>query len=326
MDDAEFDRLARAFHTSGTRRWLFAVLATVFGAVFGLFRHLAASASQLGPPTCGEQGAVCTLLSGCCDGLTCATSAINTSYGICVPGEGGMVSTGTTLISPFSETAVEEVAPLVQAAATAPTTDPQADRKAHIEELRARKDAKRSKQKTRLDTKRSTQQTRKDEQQNRELEARKAAEVALGPTLQFELINPGGGIGTPETLRISNLDDASVLLAKIESVLNPTENNATNRTVLPGGAFNYYSGITDDISDQDEQQWNSNPVCSGNAGAGFRVSIGANANSVNQQHVILCNGPSLIRVNEAPVATPVQKRKKHNGKKRNDQHQKKEKR
>src|SRR5215208_1409194 len=98
MDDAKFDQLARAFNMSGTRRWLI----VVFGAVFGFLRQLAASASQLGPPTCGDQGAVCTLLSGCCDGLTCATSAINTSYGICVPGEGGMVSAGTTPISPFS--------------------------------------------------------------------------------------------------------------------------------------------------------------------------------------------------------------------------------
>ena len=57
---------------------------------------------------------------GCCDGLTCATSAINTSYGICVPGEGGMISTGTGLISPFSGTAVEEVAALVEAVSDSP--------------------------------------------------------------------------------------------------------------------------------------------------------------------------------------------------------------
>ena len=89
-------------------------MVALFGAVFGMLRQQAARGFQLGPPTCGEQGAVCTLISGCCDGLTCVTSAINTSYGICVPGEGGMVSTGTTLISPFSETAVEEVSALMQ--------------------------------------------------------------------------------------------------------------------------------------------------------------------------------------------------------------------
>src|SRR5215211_1775265 len=110
MNDAKFDRLARAFAKTVSRRWLVALA----GAAAGILRREPASGSQLGPPTCGEQGAVCTLLSGCCDGLTCATSAINTSYGICIPGEGGMISTGTTLISPFSETAVAEVAGLVQ--------------------------------------------------------------------------------------------------------------------------------------------------------------------------------------------------------------------
>src|SRR5215218_8235477 len=142
MDDAKFNRLARAFDMSGSRRWLIAEVGAVFGAVFGFLRQLSASASQLGPRTCGKQGAVCTLLSGCCDGLTCATSAINTSYGICVPGEGGMVSTGTTLISPFSETAVEEVTALMQDVPTEPTTDPRADREARIAATKARKDAK----------------------------------------------------------------------------------------------------------------------------------------------------------------------------------------
>src|SRR5688500_15028699 len=188
MDDSEFDRLARPFGMSGSRRWLLALV----GAATGLLGARTARGSQLGPATCGEQGAVCTLLSGCCDGLTCATSAINTSYGICVPGEGGMISTGTTLISPFSETAVDEVSALVETASTAPTTDPQAEREARIAEIRARKDAKSSKRKTRLDTKRSNQQTRKDEQRDRRLDAREdaeeAAEEALGPQLQLELL------------------------------------------------------------------------------------------------------------------------------------------
>src|SRR5688500_10536979 len=117
MDDAMFDRLARAFGMSGSRRWLLALI----GAMIGMLGQRVARGSQLGPATCGEEGAVCTLLSGCCDGLTCATSAINTSYGICVPGEGGMISTGTGLISPFSGTAVEEVAALVEAVSDSPT-------------------------------------------------------------------------------------------------------------------------------------------------------------------------------------------------------------
>ena len=332
MDDAELDRLARAFDMSGSRRWLIAVLGAVLGTIFGFLRQLAAGASQVGPRTCRAKGNACTLSAGCCDGLTCATSSINTSYGICVPGAGGMVATGPTLISPFSETAVEEVAPRVQTASTAPATDPKADRKAHIQELRARKDEKRSKQKTRLDTKRSTQQTRKDEQQNRESEAGKSEAgktvgASPGPTLQFELLNPGGTPGT-ETLRVTNLATASVLLTKIESVLHPEDSNATNRPVPPGGAFSYYSGISGDISDEDEQLWINQRICSGDAGAGFRITIGANANAAVQQHVILCTGPSVTRVNETPAATPVEEPTKDDGqkRKRNNQHQNKKRR
>src|ERR671916_2052296 len=122
MDDAKLGRLARAFATALSRRRMVVLIS----AVTGLLGQQAARGFQLGPATCGEQGAVCTLIVGCCDGLTCVTSAINTSYGVCVPGEGGMVSTGTTLISPFSEFAVDEATALVQTASTAPTTDPQA--------------------------------------------------------------------------------------------------------------------------------------------------------------------------------------------------------
>jgi len=107
-----------------------------------------------------------------------------------------------------------------------------------------------------------------------------------------------------ETLRVRNLDEASVLLVKIESVLHPDDNNATNRTVPPGGSFNYYSGIPGDISDQDEQLWIDKPICSNSAGAGFRITVGADGESVNERHVILCDGPSRIRVNEPPAAAP----------------------
>jgi hypothetical protein len=327
MDGGKVDRLARVFEKTVSRRWLVALA----GVVIGMLRQQLARGSQLGPPTCREQGAVCTLLSGCCNGLTCATSAINTSYGICVPGERGMVSTGTTLISPFSDTAVEEISALVQTASTVPATDLQAERDARIAEIRARKDAKGSKRKTRSETKRSTQQTRKDERRTRQPEVSetevsapkpthvvstpgptpKAAALeptpqvdALGPTLEFQLINPGGSTTGMETLRVRNLDEASVLLAKIESVLHPDDNNATNRTVPPGGSFNYYSGTLEDISDQDEQAWITKLICSGSAGAGFRVTVGAEGDSVNERHVILCDGPSQIRVNEPPAAAP----------------------
>jgi hypothetical protein len=95
--------------------------------------------------------------------------------------------------------------------------------------------------------------------------------------------------------------------------------------VPPGGSFNYYSGILGDISDQDEQLWINQPICSGADGAGFRVTVATNGNSVNQQHVILCAGPSLSRVNQPPAEEPPPKRKKNNDRKRKRNNQRKKK-
>ncbi len=256
MDDAKFDRLARALEKTGNRRWLVALAS---GAT-GILAQRGVRGAQLGPATCGEQGAVCTLITGCCSGLTCATSAINTGYGICVPGEGGMVSTGTTLVSPFSETAVEDVTDLVQAAPTAPAIDPRAERQARLAELRARKDARRTREKTRLDTrrteaqtrqeekrarqqtrkeeklerqqirkdeKRERQLTRKEEKRNRQLETREAAEVALGPQLELELQFSkadgdselaGEQLVPIEEVRATNRDDVDIVLTRIETL------------------------------------------------------------------------------------------------------------
>jgi hypothetical protein len=318
MDCAKVNWLARALPKTINRRQL----AGLVGALWSLYGQRVARGSQLGPATCGTQGAVCTLLVGCCNGHTCATSAINTSYGICVPGEGGMITTGTTLISPFSETAVEEVTALVQTSSVGPTTDPKAEREAHIAEIRARRDARRTKQKSRLETKRTRLKTRKEEKKTLPPESNNAANTAedtLGPYLEFQLLKPGGLTGT-ETLSIRNRDDSNVLLVKIESVLQPRNNSATNRAVSPGSSFSSYSGISDDISDDDELTWINQLICSGTAGAGFRVTIGANADSVNQQYVVLCDGPSVVTVNEPPLAmplamplaTPKRKRKRNN--------------
>src|SRR4051812_11912240 len=184
MDDA---RVARAFAKTVNRR-----MVVLGGTAMGTLGQREARAFQLGPATCREEGAVCTLVSGCCDALTCATSAINTSYGICVPGEGGMVSIGTTLISPFSETAVDDVEALVQTASTAPATDPKADRQDHLAEVRDRKDAAHTDQLTRLDTKRADARARKDQKQLEQQTSHDEKKAAHGPRVMFELTNPGG--------------------------------------------------------------------------------------------------------------------------------------
>jgi hypothetical protein len=171
MDGAKLDRLARTLSAILTRRRMMAI----FGAVAGTMGQRAVRGAQLTAATCGEEGAVCTLVFGCCDGLTCVTSAINTSYGICVPGDGGMVSTGTTLISPFSESAVEEATALLQDASSAPTTDPRARREARIPETSASRGSKGTGPQTQLTTGGSTTHIPK-------------AKPPRGPRLKLELI------------------------------------------------------------------------------------------------------------------------------------------
>src|SRR5688500_18433760 len=142
MDGARFDRFARNVAKSVSRRGMLAALGGL-----ALAGNQRARASQLTPSTCGAAGDVCTMLMGCCDGLTCVTSAINTNYGVCVAGEGGTVSVGTTLISPFSENVEQEVAALAASDTTSTTTttpDPDAEREQRIADKKARKSSRRN--------------------------------------------------------------------------------------------------------------------------------------------------------------------------------------
>jgi hypothetical protein len=332
MNDVMFDRLARAFPTTVSRRGLVALLS----AFTGMLGQRVARGSQLGPSTCGDQGAVCTLLAGCCDGLTCATSAINTSYGICVPGEGGMTSTGTTLISPFSETAVEDATALLQTVPAATTTDPQAEREARIAEIRARKDTKRSKRKTRLDSHRTTVQTRKDanrtEKRNRQLEAREAEEAALGPQLQLDLVlseedDPKTTTTDDEvfvdTVKVTNLDDVDIVLTRIESVLAPKDGislttSPSRFTLAPGESYFFVAGLTTADPTDARFDWTTEVACEEipSPGAGYLVKAAFSVNADNHNFAILCGGPPTVSFVDAPAETSGRKRKRKNQQKK----------
>jgi hypothetical protein len=289
MDDGKVDRLARAFAKTSRRRWLVALA----GGAMGVLGQRVAIGSQLGPTTCGEEGAVCTLVSGCCDGLTCVTSAINTSYGICVPGEGGMVSTGTTLISPFSETAVEEATALMETASTAPTTDPQADQEARLAATRARKDAKSTEKRTRLDTKRSEQRLRKDERK-----ADRRAKQSLRPRLSVELGFKVVGSDPIEVVEVTNRDDFDVVLTRIETIEDRPDGVsliAPQITLGPNKSFSFVSGLQPeeaaDIEDN-EYGWKSNLVCDGDAvpGDGYRLLAAFSLDAKNYSYTVRCDG------------------------------------
>jgi hypothetical protein len=309
MDDAKFDRLARALSTIQTRRRAMAI----FGAAAGVMGHRVARAAQLVPATCGEQGAVCTLVSGCCDGLTCVTSAINTSYGICVPGEGGMVSTGTTLISPFSETAVEEVTALMQTTdSNAPTTDPRADRDARLADIKARKDARRSSQRTRLATRRSARKLRRTNDNP-------------APHLKLELQFSEVDSNPIEVVRVTNRDDFNVVLTRIETIQGSIDGvdllPPSQFTFAPGESYSFVSGLTPQDPASDQLRWKNDLVCDdAEVGQGYRVKAAFSPDTTNYEFTVRCDKA------RAATAADTSSKKSSGKRKRNNRQPKKKKR
>ena len=259
-----------------------------------------------------------------------------------------MISTGTGLISPFSETAVEEVAPLVEAVSDSPTTDLQAERKAHIAEVRDRKDANDSERKTRLDTKRSkrktrrdtkrtkrrNKQTRSDEPPNRELEEPEEPEApeeldepeeeAPVPRLKLELLfseadgdseAPGDQLVPIEVVRATNRDDVDVVLTRIETIQespNSADLTTSQFTLGPGESYSFVSGLpTEDAADatNDQYRWLDKIVCDETLeGQGYRVKAAFSSNDDNHEFVVTCDDPHVTSVVQTQAAAPPRKR------------------
>jgi hypothetical protein len=157
MHDPQFDRLARILSGSSSRRQALAALATL-----ALVRPTPAHAAQVEVAACSAEGDVCTHLVGCCDGLVCATSMINTNYGVCIPGDGDHLAVTDQLVVPDSAGITAELG--------AALTDTEADAAAAAEILDARAEAtdtRRDEQQTRQGTKKANKRSRKDRKQAR---------------------------------------------------------------------------------------------------------------------------------------------------------------
>lgn len=84
MDGQQFDRLAKGFASTLTRRRaLRLVLATAAASVAARTGRVEAVF-----PLCAEDGEGCTLWVRCCGGLVCASSLLNPNAGVCRPGSG----------------------------------------------------------------------------------------------------------------------------------------------------------------------------------------------------------------------------------------------
>ena len=141
MTDSSFDRITRLLAGSRSRRQMLAAL----GALAAARLRPAHAASQIEIPACGEAGAVCTPIAGCCSGLVCATSTLNPAYGVCVTGEGDMLPVTNDLVVPGSEGITEELAGQASEAA-ADATEGESLLAAQEAEIQSRRTARNTRQ------------------------------------------------------------------------------------------------------------------------------------------------------------------------------------
>ncbi len=316
MDAERFDVLTRKLGAGSTRRQALAAL----GAVAALWTQRG-RAAQLGPPSCGSAGKVCTMLAGCCDGLTCVTSAINTNYGVCVSGgDGGTVASGTSLVSPFSESAqssgtvdapsTSTTTSTTTGTTTTTTTDPKAERQAKLQERRSRRSTRRNKIQSRRTTKATSRKTRRDD-------ARKAAVLAAGPELEFDFFTKSmiveGSDTKYEELRVSNVSDITVQLSSVKVLGDASEGQWLGETVASGATRGLVSGPIDEKQlDSDQQFWSHTYVCLGSSTAnarGWIIKAAFSSEAENRTYTILCDGS----VNGVPLTSdeePTNNRRK----------------
>jgi hypothetical protein len=317
MDADRFDLLTRKLASGQTRRWTLAAL----GSIPALWMQRG-RASQLGPPSCGDAGDVCTMLAGCCDGLTCVTSAINTNYGVCVSGgDGGTVASGTSLVSPFSESAQAtgtvdapaSTTPTTTTTGTTTATDPQAEREAKLLEKRNRRSTRRDKIQSRRTTKATSRKTRRED-------AAEAAVLAAGPEPEFDYFKKQPTANGPqeeyEELRVTNVSDFSAILSSVKLVGDAsTGTSLSQKTLSSGSSFGLVSGRSNgDGLTSDQFWWLNLDVCVGiqdPTSSGWIVKAAFSGEVENRTYTILCDGSvNGVPVAADPVTTSNRKKRK----------------
>lgn len=253
MTDSPFDRFTRLLAGSRSRRQALAVLGALAAA-----RLQPAHAAQLELAACGEAGAVCTPLLGCCSGLVCATSTVNPSYGVCITGEGEMLPVTDGLVVPGSEGITEELAGQSSDAA-ADASSAESILAAQEAEIQSRRTARRTArgtrqaaQQTQLRSNRTAQQTRKaanrlDRRNREDLKA-----LNREPSLELNFIlNEDGS----ELVLIENLDADAVVLERVRSLAKPQFYEDPGVTILEGKIYQLTSGTTS------AGAWTENRIC-----------------------------------------------------------------
>lgn len=312
MDGTEFDRLTRGFARALPRRRF---LAVVVAAAVG---RRGANA-QVQPAMCGSEGGVCTLLFGCCSGLRCATSAINASYGVCVPGDGGMLPVTTTVIAPFGNAVVQELTGAADEAANASSSTPSSNSSSTRKNSATdstdasssttsdatttestttestggggrngqRNGGRNRRARNRQRRNRSHDSNKKDDKKDKKKDDKNNKQDE--PQLAFKLFHPGGDGGI-EKVVVTNKTEEDVFLAKIVSRRSPSDSASLPPWKLaPGDSFSFVSDDTGLNTDKAEFGWISQPICSDQIlGDGFVISAAFSADGNNTEYTVRC--------------------------------------
>ncbi|MCA9863105.1 MAG: hypothetical protein KC432_08795 [Thermomicrobiales bacterium] len=251
------------------------------------------------------------MLAGCCDGLTCVTSAINTNYGVCVSGgSGGTKASGTSLVSPFSESAQRSgtvdspssttTTSTTTGTTTTTTTDPRAERQAKLQERRSRRSTRRNKIQSRRTTKATARKTRRED-------AEEAAILAAGPELDFDYFikepTEDGPQQKYEELRVTNVSDLAAILTAVKLHGDESSGTALSKSISSGSSFGLVSGLLngDDLN-SDQYWWTSVHVCDKQVdpqAQGWIVKAAFSGEAESRTYTILCDGS----VNGVPLAS-----------------------
>ena len=291
MHARNFDTLTRRLVTPRSRR---AFVAAIGAAFFARSAGAAAPAAQV-PAACGAAGDVCTLALGCCDGMTCATSYMNPSYGVCVSGgSGGMLPVADSVISPEGDgietqlQAALSTTSLTSTTTSSTTTDKQ-----------TRRDAKQSKRSSRRSTRKSTNNTQQTNRKSRRDTHQLNQPAQLILESFTNLPNTGDETdGFPtEALRVSNVDNVTVTVSSVSATINPALTDTVSVSISPGSSYLLLSGVSGDDAPTPSSTlatiWTESFVCrDANGaidGAGYTIVALQSGGTTSSEFSVLCN-------------------------------------
>jgi len=318
MTDEQFDRLTRVLSGSRSRRQALATLGALAAA-----RLHATHAAQIQIAACGEAGAVCIPIKGCCEGLVCATSTINPAYGVCVTGEGGMLPVSDSLVVPTGTGIQEELAQEVSAAAADATAAQSAvsteatDHQAQIDAKRAKKDTRRSSRRSTNTTQRTTRRSnRSTRRTTEELNATSELSIEVFSEVPKEETADPNDADQPEIVRVRNLDSVTVTLLRIESISQPDVFKTLSTSISVDGTLLLLSGQY--AKDAQETMsgstvWTEEQVCfdAGDVESGVILTAENSGGTRSHLFKVLCDESISTEHPDAGAGSSQQRQRNH---------------